>query len=83
MTGDWQKSGYFPQALAVSLAEQAGFVLEAQSDINANPKDSADHPGGVWTLPPVLRLKEQDKDKYLAIGESDRMTLKFRKPLTK
>ena len=83
MAGDWQKTGYFPQALAVSLAEQAGFVLEAQSDINANPKDTADHPGGVWTLPPVLRLKEQDKDKYLAIGESDRMTLKFRKPLTK
>lgn len=83
MTGDWQKSGYFPQALTVSLAEQAGFVFEAQSDINANPKDTADHPGGVWTLPPVLRLKEQDKDKYLAIGESDRMTLKFRKPLTK
>ena len=83
MTGDWQKSGYFPQALTVSLAEQAGFTFEAASDINANPKDSADHPGGVWTLPPVLRLKEQDKDKYLAIGESDRMTLKFRKPLTK
>ncbi|MDP2714665.1 class I SAM-dependent methyltransferase [Rheinheimera sp.] len=83
MSGDWQKSGYFPQALAVKLAEQAGFVFEAQSEINANPKDSADHPGGVWTLPPVLRLKEQDKDKYLAIGESDRMTLKFRKPVTK
>lgn len=83
MSGDWQKSGYFPQALTVSLAEQAGFVFEAASEINANPKDTADHPGGVWTLPPVLRLKEQDKDKYLAIGESDRMTLKFRKPLTK
>ena len=82
MTGDWQKSGYFPQALTVSLAEQAGFVFEAASEINANPKDTADHPGGVWTLPPVLRLKEQDKDKYLAIGESDRMTLKFRKPVT-
>ena len=83
MTGDWQKTGYFPQALTVSLAEQAGFTFEAASDINANPKDNADHPGGVWTLPPVLRLKEQDKEKYLAIGESDRMTLKFRKPLTK
>ena len=82
MTGDWQKSGYFPQALTVSLAELAGFVFEAASEINANPKDTADHPGGVWTLPPVLRLKEQDKDKYLAIGESDRMTLKFRKPVT-
>ncbi|MBU2068678.1 MAG: methyltransferase [Gammaproteobacteria bacterium] len=83
MVGDWIKSGYFPEKLTVKLAQQAGFVLEAQSDINANPKDSADHPGGVWSLPPVLRLKEQDREKYLAIGESDRMTLKFRKPLAK
>ena len=82
MTDVWQKSGYFPQQLTASLAEKAGFVLEASSEINANAKDTADHPGGVWTLPPVLRLKEQDKDNYLAIGESDRMTLKFRKPLT-
>lgn len=79
--GDWVKSGYFPQQLAIELAQKAGFVFEGSSEINANPKDSADYPGGVWTLPPVLRLKEQDKDKYLAIGESDRMTLKFRKPL--
>lgn len=78
---DWVKTGYFPQSLAISLAEQVGFVFEASSEINANPKDTADHPGGVWTLPPTLRLKEQDKEKYLAIGESDRMTLKFRKPL--
>ncbi|MDX1391686.1 MAG: methyltransferase [Rheinheimera sp.] len=83
MTGEWIKSGYFPQQLTIDLAQKAGFVLEASSEINANPKDSADHPGGVWTLPPVLRLKEQDKDKYLAIGESDRMTLKFRKPQSK
>jgi predicted methyltransferase len=83
VSGDWMKSGYFPQALTVKLAKQAGFVLEASSEINANPNDSADHPSGVWTLPPVLRLKEQDKEKYLAIGESDRMTLKFRKPATK
>ncbi|MBZ9611412.1 class I SAM-dependent methyltransferase [Rheinheimera maricola] len=83
MSADWKKTGYFPQALTISLAEQAGFVFEAASDVNANPNDTADHPGGVWTLPPVLRLKEQDKDKYMAIGESDRMTLKFRKPLTK
>lgn len=80
MHDDWKKTGYFPQALAVKLAKQAGFVLEASSEINANPKDTADHPQGVWTLPPSLRLKEQDKDKYLTIGESDRMTLKFRKP---
>ncbi|WP_337879053.1 methyltransferase [Rheinheimera sp.] len=79
---DWLKSGYFPQSLAIELAEKAGFKLEASSEINANPKDTADHPGGVWTLPPTLSQKEQDKDKYLAIGESDRMTLKFRKPAT-
>ncbi|WP_213996398.1 methyltransferase [Arsukibacterium sp.] len=81
MAGDWTKTGYFPEQLTVSLAEQAGFVLEESSDINANPKDTADHPRGVWTLPPVLRLGEQDKAKYQAIGESDRMTLKFRKPV--
>jgi predicted methyltransferase len=75
-----KKSGYFPQAKAIELAEQAGFTFEASSEINANPKDSADHEKGVWTLPPVLRLGDKDKAKYLAIGESDRMTLKFRKP---
>lgn len=79
---DWLKSGYVPEQLAIKLAEQAGFVLEAKSDINANPKDTADYEHGVWTLPPSLRLKEQDRAKYLAIGESNRMTLKFRKPLT-
>lgn len=77
---NWGKTGYFPQSLAIKLAEQAGFVFEESSEINANPKDSADYPGGVWVLPPTLRLGEQDKEKYLAIGESDRMTLKFRKP---
>ena len=82
-TADWLKSGYFPQSLAVELAQKAGFVLEESSEINANPKDTADHPGGVWTLPPTLSQKEQDKEKYLAIGESDRMTLKFRKPAAK
>jgi len=79
--GDWTKSGYFPEQLTIRLAEQAGFTLEESSDINANPKDNAEHPRGVWTLPPVLRLGEQDKAKYQAIGESDRMTLKFRKPV--
>ncbi|RVU41827.1 methyltransferase [Rheinheimera riviphila] len=78
--GDWTKSGYMPQSLAVKVALQAGFVLEGTSEVNANPKDTADHPEGVWTLPPVLALKEKDKAKYQAIGESDRMTLKFRKP---
>jgi predicted methyltransferase len=54
-------------------------MLVAKSEINANPKDTADHPGGVWTLPPNYRLKEKDKEKYKAIGESDRMTLLFKK----
>ena len=73
-------SGYMTRDYVVELAERAGFVLEASAEINANPNDSADHPKGVWTLPPNLRLGEQDRAKYLAIGESDRMTLRFRKP---
>ena len=63
-----------------SLAKRAGFRLVAKSEINANPKDTKDYPKGVWTLPPTLRLGDQDREKYLAIGESDRMTLKFVKP---
>ena len=77
----YKASGYMKQSYVVDLAEQAGFELVASSEINANPKDTADHPKGVWTLPPSLRLGEQDADKYKAIGESDRMTLKFKKPL--
>ena len=73
-------SGYVTEAEVIRLAEQAGFVLEARSDVNANPKDTAKHPKGVWTLPPSLALQDEDRDKYLAIGESDRMTLRFRKP---
>ncbi len=65
---------------AGEMAEAAGFRLIGKSEINANPKDTRDHPKGVWTLPPSLRLKDRDKQKYLAIGESDRMTLKFVKP---
>ncbi|KPH89739.1 hypothetical protein AN392_01620 [Pseudoalteromonas sp. P1-16-1b] len=76
-----KSSGYMKQSVVIALAEQAGFELEAKSDINANPLDTADHPKGVWTLPPSLRLGEQDAAKYKAIGESDRMTLKFKKPL--
>ncbi|MDX1460153.1 MAG: methyltransferase [Xanthomonadales bacterium] len=72
--------GYLTEATVIDLAEKAGLVLEARSEINANPLDTQDHPGGVWTLPPSLRLGEQDREKYLAIGESDRMTLRFRKP---
>ena len=78
---DQKTSGYMKQSYVVDLAEQAGFELVASSEINTNPKDTADHPKGVWTLPPSLRLGEQDADKYKAIGESDRMTLKFKKPL--
>ena len=72
--------GYVPEATAIALAEAAGFTLEARSEINANPADTRDHPEGVWTLPPSLRLGDTDRDTYLAIGESDRMTLRFRKP---
>lgn len=73
-------SGYVKISTVRKLAEDAGFVFEAQSEINANPKDSADWPKGVWTLPPTLRLGDVDRERYLAIGESDRMTLRFRKP---
>jgi predicted methyltransferase len=73
-------SGYVPEAFVVDLAQKAGFRLEGRSEINANPKDTKDWPKGVWTLPPVYRLGDQDHAKYEAIGESDRMTLRFRKP---
>jgi predicted methyltransferase len=71
------KNGYVPEAWLIAEVEKAGFKLAGKSEINANPKDTKDYPAGVWTLPPTLRLGEKDKDKYLAIGESDRMTLKF------
>ena len=64
----------------IRLAGAAGFEFVARSDHNANPKDTHDHPNGVWTLPPDLDADEADKEKYLSIGESDRMVLKFRKP---
>ncbi len=81
-------SGYMTEAKVIALAEQAGFVLEEKSEINANENDSKDHPAGVWTLPPTLRhckkieetsLRDQCHEKYKTIGESDRMTLRFRK----
>jgi predicted methyltransferase len=75
-----KNSGYIKTSTVKKLAADAGFELVAESAINANPKDTADWEHGVWTLPPALRNKEVDRDKYLAIGESDRMTLKFRKP---
>jgi predicted methyltransferase len=78
--GKLKETGYLPEEYVIKLATDAGFKLEAKSEINANPKDTKDYPKGVWTLPPTLALKDQDREKYLAIGESDRMTLKFVKP---
>jgi predicted methyltransferase len=82
------RDGYVATATIVALAQKAGFKLDAKSEINANPKDNKDHPFGVWTLPPVRRSAPSgqpanpkfDHTKYDAIGESDRMTLRFRKP---
>ena len=76
-------TGYLPQGYVIKLAEDAGFKLVATSEINANPKDTKNYPKGVWTLPPTLALGDTDRHKYLAIGESDRMTLKFVKPPSK
>ena len=76
-----KKSGYVTERHAIKMAEKHGFELVSKSEVNANPKDIKDYPRGVWTLPPNLRLKEVDRAKYLNIGESDRMTLLFRKPL--
>jgi predicted methyltransferase len=75
-----RSSGYMKVSTIRRLAEQAGFKYVASSEVNANPKDTADWPDGVWTLPPSYRLKDVDRAKYAAIGESDRMTLRFRKP---
>ena len=71
------KRGYVPQAHVVALAEAAGFVLDATSEINANPRDTKDHPDGVWNLPPVFMARDENRAHYAAIGESDRMTLRF------
>ena len=73
-------SGYVHEAHVIKLAEAAGFRLAGRSEVNANPKDTADHAGGVWSLPPVLGQGAKDRERYLAIGESDRMTLRFVKP---
>ena len=70
-------TGYLHPAYVVKMAEAAGFRLDASSEVNANPKDSADHEGGVWALPPSYANKETDKARYASIGESDRMTLRF------
>jgi predicted methyltransferase len=73
------KLGYLPEAFVISQVEAAGFKLVAKSEVNANPKDTKDHPEGVWALPPTLRHGDKDRQKYVDIGESDRMTLKFQK----
>lgn len=84
------QTGYVPEAAVIELARKAGLYLEARSEVNANPADSREHAGGVWTLPPGFGqcqelADEEEKaacmDKYQAIGESDRMTLRFRKPV--
>ncbi len=74
------RSGYVTEQQVIDIATAAGFRLAGRSQINANPNDTADHPKGVWTLPPSFALGDEDREKYAAIGESDRMTLKFVKP---
>ncbi len=75
-----EKSGYMKRSSILAFATKSGFKLIGESNINANPKDTHDYPKGVWTLPPNYAEGEKDKAKYLAIGESDRQTLKFIKP---
>ncbi|MDT8321674.1 MAG: methyltransferase [Xanthomonadales bacterium] len=83
-----KQSGYVTEEHVIALAAQAGLQLEGRSEVNANPRDGKEHPAGVWTLPPSLRYcggirdaaeQERCRAKYTAIGESDRMTLRFRK----
>jgi len=71
------KSGYVREDYAIALIEKAGFRLAGRSEVNANPKDTKDHPVGVWALPPTYRMKDEGRAKFAAIGESDRFTLKF------
>lgn len=73
-------SGYVTEELVIELAEEAGFELLSRSPVNQNSQDTTQHPEGVWTLPPTLRLGDENRAQYLAIGESDRMTLLFIKP---
>ena len=81
--GKHSSKGYVREADVIAMAKAAGFKLDKKSEINANPKDTKDYADGVWTLPPVLKLGDQDREKYVAIGESDRMTLRFVKPAKK
>ncbi|MGI9290322.1 MAG: class I SAM-dependent methyltransferase, partial [Gammaproteobacteria bacterium] len=73
-------NGYVNQVYAIEMVEKAGFVLNGSSEVNANPADTRDHPEGVWTLPPTLRMKDERRDHWISIGESDRFTLRFIKP---
>ena len=73
-------TGYVKRSTVVRLATAAGFRLAGESDVNANPKDTHDWPKGVWTLPPTFAAGDADRARYAAVGESDRMTLKFIKP---
>src|SRR5450830_30076 len=77
---DRASSGYVHETYVIQMAQSVGFKLVGKSEINANPKDHADHEGGVWALPPTYANKDNNKAAYQAIGESDRMTLKFIKP---
>jgi predicted methyltransferase len=77
------KLGYVNERYAIELVRAAGFEYLGASEINANPRDTRDYEQGVWTLPPTWRLGDKDRDRYAAIGESDRFTLKFRKPLAR
>ena len=75
-----KKTAYVSEEKVIELAELSGLELDARSEINANPKDTKDHPRGVWTLPPTLAAGDEGREGYLSIGESDRMTLRFIKP---
>ena len=77
---DDDDTGYVGQQQVIAMAEAAGFKLDARTEVNANPRDTKDHPNGVWTLPPTNQHDKGDDAKYQAIGESDRMTLRFVKP---
>jgi predicted methyltransferase len=78
---EWiRKNGYVTEELAIERARAAGFQLAARSEVNANPRDTKNHPNGVWSLPPTLRGGDVDRDRFLAIGESDRFTHRYVKP---
>ena len=78
------KTGYVKESYAITIAQKVGFQLINKSEINENPLDTKEHENGVWTLLPTLRVSDDTlREKYLSIGESDRMTLKFVKPIQK